>query len=58
MEKRRLTQEPLNSSRIKLIRSLRDKKFRDEYGLFVVEGEKMVRELCDSGYELEAIYRE
>ena len=58
MEKRRLTQEPLNSSRIKLIRSLRYKKFRDEYGLFVVEGEKMVRELCDSGYELEAIYRE
>lgn len=58
MEKRRLTQEPLNSSRIKLIRSLRDKKFRDEYGLFVVEGEKMVREICDSGYELEAIYRE
>ena len=58
MEKRRLTQEPLNSSRIKLIRSLRDKKFRDEYGLFVVDGEKMVRELCDSGYELEAIYRE
>lgn len=58
METHHLTQEPLNSARIKLIRSLRDKKFRDAHGLFVVEGEKMVRELCDSGYELEAIYRE
>ena len=28
----------LTHAQIKMIRSLKDKKFRDEYGLFVVEG--------------------
>ena len=33
----------LTAAQIKLIRSLKDKKRREESGLFVVEGEKMVR---------------
>jgi len=33
---------------LKIVRSLDQKKFRDEYGLFVVEGEKCVRALLDA----------
>lgn len=47
----------LTHAQIKMIRSLKDKKFRDEYGLFVVEGEKLVREALDSSYEMESVYR-
>lgn len=47
----------LTHAQIKMIRSLKDKKFRDEYGLFVVEGEKLVREALDSSYEVESVYR-
>lgn len=47
----------LTHAQIKMIRSLKDKKFRDEYGLFVVEGEKLVREVLDSSYEVESVYR-
>ena len=32
----------LSNNEIKRIKSLQQKKFRDELGLFVVEGEKMV----------------
>ena len=42
---------------IKRIRSLHEKKFRDSLGLFIVEGEKMVREARDSGFEIVAEYR-
>ena len=47
----------LTNAEIKKIRSLREKKFRDEYGLFVVEGEKMVAEAQKSHFDLKAIYR-
>lgn len=47
----------ITSSQIKLIRSLKDKKFRDEEGLFVVEGEKLVQEALDSGYYVESVFR-
>lgn len=47
----------LTNNEIKAIRSLKDKKNRDELGLFVVEGEKMVREAMASGYKIRAIYR-
>lgn len=40
----------------KLIRSLKDKKARDEEGLFVVEGEKMVLEALDSDYVVAHIF--
>ena len=43
---------------IRLIRSLGQKKFRQEHGLFVVEGEKMVGEaLTQKRYQVEAVYR-
>ncbi|MDR3350869.1 MAG: RNA methyltransferase [Prevotellaceae bacterium] len=35
---------------IKRIKSLSQKKFRDEYGLFIVEGKKMVEELVYSAF--------
>lgn len=37
--------EKVSKSQVKLIRSLQHKKFRDESGLFVAEGEKCVSEL-------------
>ena len=33
------------------------KKFRDQYGVFVVEGEKMVKEALDSGFVVDKVYR-
>ena len=47
----------ISNAEIKRIRSLAQKKYRDEYGLFVVEGEKMVAEALSSGFEVEAVYR-
>ena len=47
----------LSNSDIKKIRSLQQKKFRDESGLFIVEGEKMVQEAVDSPFGVENIYR-
>lgn len=47
----------LSSAEIKRVRSLREKKFRDECSLFVVEGQKLVQEAIDSGFEIEKIYR-
>ena len=36
--------------------SLSQKKFRDELGLFIAEGEKMVEEAMKSGYHIENVY--
>ncbi len=47
----------LSANEIKRIRSLAQKKFRDELGLFVVEGEKSVSEALASGFEVAEIYR-
>ena len=47
----------ISNSEIRLIRSLSQKKFRDEYGLFTVEGEKMVSEAQSSGFAVEKIFR-
>lgn len=41
----------ISKSQIKMVRSLQQKKFRDELGLFVAEGAKCVEELC-RGFEL------
>ena len=46
----------LSNNEIKRIRSLQQKKFRDEMGLFIVEGEKMVQEVQDSQFSVENIY--
>ena len=40
--------EKISKAQIKLVRSLQQKKFRDELGLFVAEGEKCVTELRKS----------
>lgn len=47
----------LSANKIKFIRSLAQKKFRDEHSLFVAEGEKIVAEAQASGYKIEEIYR-
>lgn len=47
----------LSKNEIKRIKSLSQKKFRDEEGLFIVEGEKMVAEALASDFEVEAVYR-
>ncbi len=40
----------------KLIKSLYQKKYRKQHGLFVAEGKKVVRELLDAGFALHALY--
>ncbi len=45
--------EPFGKTLIKLIRSLEQKKYRTQHGLFVVEGDKTVREILDSSLTTE-----
>ncbi|MBO5815544.1 MAG: RNA methyltransferase [Bacteroidales bacterium] len=47
----------ISNNEIKRIKSLQQKKFRDEEGLFIAEGEKMVEEALKSGYKVECVYR-
>lgn len=47
----------ISAAEIKQVRALREKKFRDESGLFFVEGEKMVSEALASGFEVVRVYR-
>lgn len=44
-------------SEVKYIKSLSQKKFRDQYGVFVVEGEKLVQEALHSTFTVEQIYK-
>jgi len=46
----------ISKSEIKLITSLRLKKYRNQYKLFVAEGEKIIRDLLDSGLQLHQLY--
>ena len=46
----------LTKNTIKQIASLRQQKFRNELGLFVVEGRKMVEELLHSDFEIVGLY--
>ncbi|MBO4475564.1 MAG: RNA methyltransferase [Bacteroidales bacterium] len=48
----------LTNAEIKRLRSLHEKKFRDMYGEFLVEGEKMVREAQESEFEVVQVIRE
>lgn len=48
----------ISSSKSKLIRSLRQKKFRDQHRMFLIEGEKMVMELLSEGPETRFHIRE
>lgn len=47
----------ISQNQIKTVRSLKDKKFRDETGLFVVEGDKMVEEALHSRFCVESVFR-
>ncbi|MGM9735302.1 MAG: TrmH family RNA methyltransferase [Candidatus Cryptobacteroides sp.] len=47
----------ISNNEIKRIKSLQQKKFRDETGLFLVEGDKMVAEAVASSFEVESVYR-
>lgn len=49
--------EKISKSQVKLVKSLQVKKYRDELGLFVAEGEKCVEELRKA-FELVHLYRE
>lgn len=42
----------MTNNEIKFIKSLSQKKFREEHGLFVVEGRKLVREAAESGLQI------
>lgn len=46
----------LSKQQVTFIRSLHQKKFRQMYGKFLVEGDKLVRELLTSNFKLDAIY--
>lgn len=48
----------LSANKIKFIRSLSQKKFREEHGLFIAEGEKIVQEALNSGYNVKEVYYE
>ena len=47
----------LSNNEVKFLKSLQLKKFRDQYGLFTVEGDKMVEEALASGFDVVDIYR-
>ena len=46
----------LSNNQIKLVRSLRQKKYRIQHGLFIAEGIKLVGELLQSDFELESLF--
>ena len=47
----------ISNNQIKFVKSLQQKKVRDEQGLFIVEGEKMVDEAVSSPFKVESVYR-
>ena len=49
--------ETISNNELKQIRALREKKYRDESGLFLVEGEKLVAEAEASGFRIVRIIR-
>lgn len=46
----------LSNKQEKLVRSLQQKKFRNEQHLFVIEGEKMIREAEEAGFTFHSFY--
>ena len=47
----------ISNNEIKKVKALQQKKFRDESGLFIVEGGKMVDEAVESPFHIECVYR-
>ncbi len=52
-----LIMSSISNSEIKRIKALQQKKFRDEEGLFVLEGEKMLEEAVKSTFKVLNVYR-
>lgn len=48
----------ISANKIKFIRSLHQKKYRDEHNLFIAEGEKIVEEALRSGYNVKEVFYE
>ncbi|WP_338732863.1 TrmH family RNA methyltransferase [Mangrovimonas cancribranchiae] len=46
----------LSKNQIKLVRSLKQKKYRQQHGLFIAEGVKTITELLNSNFELYHLY--
>ena len=46
----------LSKSTIKFVRQLHQKKYRNEHKLFIVEGEKIIRELLTSSFTIHSIF--
>ncbi|MGV8878185.1 MAG: TrmH family RNA methyltransferase [Sphingobacteriaceae bacterium] len=46
----------LSKSQISFLKSLKQKKFRKEHALFLVEGQKSVKEFIASAYEVDTVY--
>ncbi|MDQ3111478.1 MAG: RNA methyltransferase [Bacteroidota bacterium] len=46
----------LTKSRLSLLRALRQKKYRNDHGLFVAEGDKLVPEILQSSFAVETVY--
>lgn len=46
----------LSKSQIKLINSLQQKKYRNKFGLFIVEGKKSVNEFLQSNFKLDSLF--
>ncbi len=47
----------ISNNEVKRVKALQQKKFRDEEGLFVVEGEKMVEEALRAPFRVRDVYR-
>lgn len=47
----------LSRQQLTFVSSLQQKKFRQMYGKFLVEGDKLVRELLTSNFQVDVIYR-
>ncbi|WP_103914833.1 TrmH family RNA methyltransferase [Halpernia humi] len=46
----------LSSHKIKIIQSLDKKKFRQKYNMFLVEGNKIIREMLNSSFKIKEIF--
>jgi TrmH family RNA methyltransferase len=47
----------ISKQQLSFVRSLQQKKYRQMYGKFLVEGDKLVRELLASPFKIQAIYK-
>ncbi len=47
----------LSKQQLSFVRSIHQKKFRQMYGKFLVEGDKLVRELLQSSFKVDAIFK-